>query len=186
MTSELKFKYFEGPKEEMDCLCEEQRKCTLCGRYGFCFHLMWTNWVELRLRGLDGRHVGCVECLKEGRFEFWPDTDTEYGNLPAEAFEEFARTPGIVGWGYRDWFTHCNDFMSYQGKWEPEDFYKNAPDGNGRALFMEMTDEGKNLWDEHLADGETKLKQWPVEYFVFKCLHCSKFKGYCHLIEYEF
>ena len=44
---------------------------------------------------------------------------------------------------------------------------------------MEMTEEGKNLWDEYLTGGETKLKQWHVDCFVFKCLHCGKFKNEC-------
>ena len=67
--------------------------------------------------------------------------------------------------------------MVYQGTWEPEDFYRHSPTGDGRSLFYEMTDEYQNLWDDSLPEGQTVLKQWHATYYVFKCRHCGKLRG---------
>jgi len=45
-----------------------------------------------------------------------------------------------VTWQQELWLTHCNDFMIYKGTWEPKDFIANRKSGNGKALFLEMTD----------------------------------------------
>ena len=177
MTNKLKFKYFEGPEEDMGGLCKVPVKCALCGRNDVCFELEFVDCPELDENQREGK-VGCVECLKEGRFGFLHGTDVGIDDFSTEVLAEFRRTPEIVTWQQEVWLTHCNDFMSYQGTWGPEDFYKNASSGNGRAVFMKMTDEYQNLWDDSLPEGETKLKQWHATYYVFKCLHCGKLKGY--------
>jgi uncharacterized protein CbrC (UPF0167 family) len=139
--------------------------------------------------------VGCFECLRRGRFGFWHDTDIglldENGlthvynhnqppppDFPASALVELRRTPQIVTWQQELWLTHCNDFMAYMGTWEPKDFYENAPAGDGRALFLEMTDEDyRHLWDESLLPGAKRLESWHATFYTFRCLHCGKLRG---------
>lgn len=88
------------------------------------------------------------------------------------------RTPQIATYQQEVWLTHCNDFMVYKGTWEPMEFYKNSPTGDGRDLFMEMTDADLNhLWDDSLEDGQKVLEQWFPTYYVFECMHCKKLRG---------
>jgi uncharacterized protein CbrC (UPF0167 family) len=68
--------------------------------------------------------------------------------IPQDLLKEMLRTPRIVTWNQELWLTHCNDFMIYKGTWEPKDFYSNSQNGNGRKLFLEMTNEDLlHLWD---------------------------------------
>lgn len=68
--------------------------------------------------------------------------------------------------------------MVYKGTWQPLEFYKNSPTGDGRDLFMEMTDKDlSHLWDESLDDGQTLLEQWYPTYYVFECRHCRRLRG---------
>jgi uncharacterized protein CbrC (UPF0167 family) len=187
----LTFNYFQGPLEDMAHLVKGEHECSLCGRIAACFELDFAICGEMGEK--EGR-LGCVECLNRGRFEFWHDTDiglldenglakvynhnrTPPPDFPESAKVELRRTPRIVTWQQELWLTHCNDFMAYQGTWEPKDFYRLSPTGDGRALFHEMTDEWQNLWDDSLPAGETKLKGWHATYYVFKCKHCGKLKG---------
>lgn len=91
---------------------------------------------------------------------------------------ELRRTPQIVTLQQELWLTHCNDFMTYKGTWEPSDFNKNSNSGNGKELFLEMTDSELNhLWDDSLEKGETELEEWYATYYVFECKHCGKLRG---------
>lgn len=139
--------------------------------------------------------TGCYSCLREGHFEFWHDT--EYGMLDenglskvynhnqdnppriaSDILTEMRRTPRLISWQQELWLTHCDDFMIYKGTWTPKDFYTNSSDGDGRALFMSMTNEELNhLWDESLPKGQTKLEEWYPTYYVFECSHCGKLRG---------
>lgn len=180
----------------MSSLCKELCECNLCGRRDVCFELDFADCPELDDSQKEGK-VGCLECLKEGRFLFRNDIENWRDDFAAEVLAELARTPEIATWQDGFWLTHCNDIMVYQGTWEPEDFYKNAPDGDGRALFMEMTDEGQCLWENALKcqfeldrclpkhdrfllkdKDKMRLRSWGATYYVFKCLHCGKLRGY--------
>jgi uncharacterized protein CbrC (UPF0167 family) len=139
--------------------------------------------------------VGCYSCLRSGRFEFWHDTEIglldENGlshvynhnkavpdGFPTAAMVELRRTPQVVTWQQELWLTHCNDFMQYIGTWEPKDFYANATNGDGRALFFEMTDDDyRHLWDASLTPGRSRLDSWYATYYTFHCLHCGKLRG---------
>lgn len=143
----------------------------------------------------DGK-IGCIDCLRKGEFEFWHDTEfglldengltkvysTHMDNPPkidTKKLIELRRTPQIVTWQQEHWLTHCGDFMIYKGTWEPKDFYKNSKTGDGKELFLEMTDkEISHLWDDSLPDNEKELKEWYPTYYVFKCKHCGKLRGY--------
>jgi uncharacterized protein CbrC (UPF0167 family) len=139
--------------------------------------------------------VGCFTCLRQGRFEFWHDTEiglldenglTHFYNhnkppppdFPETALVELRRTPQIVTWQQELWLTHCNDFMAYLRTWEPKDFYAHAPDSDGRSLFLQMTEGDYNhLWDSSLPKGADRLNSWHASYYAFRCLHCGKLRG---------
>lgn len=65
--------------------------------------------------------------------------------------------------------------MVYEGTWTPADFVDHAPDGDGRALFLTMTDELTHLWDDSVeSDTQT---EWYAAYYVFRCRRCSMRRG---------
>lgn len=191
---EMNFKYFKGPIEDMCDFITEKSVCSICEKIDFCFELDYTITNEFDENDKEGK-FGCYNCLREGRFEFWHDT--EFGmldedgltkvynhnqdNPPAIATEtltEMRRTPRILTWQQELWLTHCNHFVIYNGTWTPKDFNENSKDGDGRALFMDITDnELSHLWDESLLEGETKLEEWYATYYVFECSHCGKLRG---------
>ena len=188
------FRYFCGPQHEMSALVEGDASCSLCGQRSRCFRLEYTLCTSLTSDAKESA-IGCFECLRKGRFEFWHDTEIgvldEYGltheynhnqppppDFPPSALVELRRTPQIVTWQQELWLTHCNDFMAYTGAWEPKDFYANAPGGDGRALFLEMTDKVyRHLWDESLPPGAQRLESWHATFYAFRGLHCGKALG---------
>lgn len=190
----MDFKYFKGPLDEMSDLLDHKTVCSICGRTDHCFELEYTITQAFDEDKKEGK-VGCYSCLKEGRFEFWHDT--EYGMLDenglskvykhnsdspppvgSDRLSEMRRTPQFISWQQELWLCHCNDFMIYRGTWEPKDFYKNSEDGDGRALFMQMTDKELNhLWDDSLPENSTFLEEWYPTYYVFECGHCGKLRG---------
>jgi len=190
----MNFKYFKAPINEMSDLLDKQGQCSICGKTDFCFELDYTITNEFSDENKEGK-IGCYSCLREGKFEFWHDT--EYGMLDENGLQkvynhnqdnppaissgiltELRRTPRLLSWQQELWLTHCNDFMIYNGTWTPKDFYKNSKEGDGRGLFMSMTDKELNhLWDESLQEGQTKLEEWYPTYYVFECTHCGKLRG---------
>lgn len=175
----------------MASIAKGEKPCGICMRIGQCFEL---GSAIICCEEASEVGYGCAECLAAGKFEFWHDTEIgmldENGltkvykhnqqppeNFPNDALVALRRTPQIATWQQELWLTHCNDFMAYQGTWSPGDFYKNAPNGDGRALFLEMTDDGKSLWDDSMPEGKTILKEWHAAYYVFKCRHCGKLRG---------
>ena len=97
--------------------------------------------------------------------------------FPKASLAELRCTPRIVTWQQELWLTHCNDYMVYVGTWEPKDFYANASDGDGRSLFLRMTDVYNHLWDSSLPKGEERLVSWHATYYAFRCLHCGMLRG---------
>lgn len=188
------FRYFCGPRHDMGNLADGEAHCAFCGEIAPCFSLANAYCASVSDRDKASAH-GCFSCLQRGRFEFWHDTEIglldEAGlthvynhnrppppDFPSSSLVQLRRTPQIVTWQQELWLTHCNDFMAYQGTWEPRDFYANASDGDGRALFVEMTDgEYGHLWDESMPSGATRLESWYATYYVYCCLHCGKLRG---------
>lgn len=185
------FRYFCGPHTDMS-LAKGDGHCSLCGQRGPLFELEDAHCPSLAPDAKESA-LGCFECLQKGLFEFWHDTEiglldedglTHFYNdhnppppdFPASALVELRRTPQIVTWQQESWLTHCNDFMAYIGTWEPEDFYANAPSGDGRALFLEMTNNN-NLWDKSLQAEAERLENWYATFYAFRCLHCGKLRG---------
>ncbi len=186
--------YFKGPSEDMSDLVDIKTTCSICGKIDNCFELDYALTNEFNQNEKEGK-VGCYACLREGKFGFWHDT--EFGMLdenglskvynhnmdnppaiPQDLLKEMLRTPRIVTWNQELWLTHCNDFMIYKGTWEQKDFYSNSQNGNGRKLFLEMTNEDLlHLWDESLDEEQEKLVEWHATYYVFQCRHCNILRG---------
>ena len=190
----MQLKYFAGPITDMADLTGETRPCSFCGQRRPCFELSDAICPELPEDAGESM-IGCLDCLRAGRFEFRHGTEfgmlTEEGliderteepslskRLSEAALVELRRTPRIATNQDEIWLTHCNDFMAYQGTWNPSDFYGNAPDGDGKALFLEMTDHDQDLWDDSISDPSGRVTSWYATYYVFKCLHCGKLRGY--------
>ena len=192
----MDFIYFKGPIEDMAELLTDRNTCSICNKeHDYCFDLEFTITEKFSSEEREGK-IGCYDCLKKGEFEF--SHDTEFGMLDEngltkvynhnidnppkiddETLTELRRTPLIVTYQQGVWLTHCNDFMIYKGTWEPLDFYQNSASGEGKDLFMEMTDKDINfLWDESLQEGQTLLEEWYPTYYVFECRHCKKLRGY--------
>ena len=161
----MNFIYFKGPISDMSDLVEGRQCCSICSTvHDYCFDLEYSHTKSFSDEEKEGK-LGCYDCLRNGEFEFWHDT--EFGFLDEKGFTriythnmehppkldesvltELRRTPPIVTYQPHVWLTHCNDFMVYTGTWEPLDFYKSSATGDGRDLFMEMTDSVINhLWD---------------------------------------
>jgi uncharacterized protein CbrC (UPF0167 family) len=192
--SKTGFVYFEGPVSDMAGRVENAAVCTLCGRLGVCFDLGRTSSPALSDREKDAGH-GCVDCLHQGKFEFWHDT--EHGLLDQEGFrilykdhlpapsgfskavqQELRRTPRICTWQQERWLAHCEDFMVFIGTWEPEGFHRHARDHDGRALFMAMTaPDLQHLWDDSLPEKGGRVTSWHATYYAFRCRHCAVFRG---------
>lgn len=190
----MDFEYFAGPANEMSQRCDKACVCSLCGQIGVCFKLDCAICPELASDRREAS-VGCLSCLRQGRFEFWHDTEigvldahglrTEYKHnkpapkgFPPPRLVALRRTPQIVTWQQELWLVHCDDFMVYRGTWDPADFYANASDGDGRALFLRMTDSDlSHLWDESLREGASRLDRWYATYYVFRCRHCGTMRG---------
>jgi len=189
------FHYFLGPAKEMAGWSDQVVHCWYCGQEHAGFRLDDASCRDLTERERAGK-FGCMDCLRQGRFEFWHDTDIglldEEGlthvykhngpppdGFPVESLVGLRRTPQIVTWQQELWLTHCRDFMAYLGTWEPKDFVAHARDGNGRGLFLLMTrsDEERFLWDSCCDAGADVPTGWRATYYVFQCRHCGALAG---------
>lgn len=190
---DLVFEYFAGPPKDMYGLCKGDRECALCRRIGPCFELDCALVFDMPDGVAEGR-VGCSECLKTGRFIFGHGTDIgwldQHGltrryrsehpvppDFSQAALVTLTRTPQVDTTQEERWLTHCNDFMVYLGRWEPSDFCAHAKDGDGRALFLEMTELYPNLWDDAASHGQESWEDWGARYYAFRCRHCGAFRG---------
>ena len=103
-----------------------------------------------------------------------------------ESLKEICYTPDVCCFQDLSHPVHCNDFMRYIGRWEMEDFNKNAKDGNGKKLFKTMVDDEEfdHLWDWTLEEKSDYEGDWSENYlysnwaggacvYVFECLHCQ-------------
>ncbi|MFN3653616.1 MAG: CbrC family protein [Armatimonadota bacterium] len=208
----MAFVYFQASPEEMDDWIEDgPRRCDLCGRVGDCFVLDSASCSEIPEDRRENS-VGCYACLREGRFEFWhdteaglvdedglhdelrdgesapvypvdafgfildalPSTSTPKSGIPPEAIVELRRTPTWSSWQGSVWLCHCDDFMVYLGEWIAADFREQAADGDGRGLFLAMTDPDLALlWTPDEVEPE-----WTASYYAFRCRHCGTLRGY--------
>ncbi len=84
--------------------------------------------------------------------------------VSSEMLLDLVRTPSYVTWQGQHWFFHCKQPMVYIGPWEQADFDRHAPGGDGRALFLQITEDPfEDLWE---AGGE---KSDLMYIYVFRC-----------------
>src|SRR6185436_18554497 len=68
----MNFEYFQGPASDMSSLCKGEKACGICKRVSQCFEL---NRAIICSEEASEVSFGCWECLANGKFEFWHDTD---------------------------------------------------------------------------------------------------------------
>jgi hypothetical protein len=183
----LKLGFWDAPISCLNGLEYGKRQCELCNteQIIFTFNPDYESQVKLI----------CLECLKKNNGNFFHSTELGYVfNTPIDdslkdsnahdkvsesSFREMQLTTHYVTLQGEEWKCHCDDFMMYKGTWEAPDFTENSVNGNGKELFLSMTDEINNLWDDfELNDNETESTWSDVLYHVFECRHCKIKLGY--------
>ena len=93
--------------------------------------------------------------------------------VPTEMLLELVRTPAYATWQGEQWSFHCKQPMVYIGPWEQADFDHHAADGDGRALYMQITDAPfEDLWDE---GGEMSDLMYV---YVHRCPSCGTLRAH--------
>ncbi|OJJ16442.1 hypothetical protein BKI52_34720 [marine bacterium AO1-C] len=90
--------------------------------------------------------------------------------------DELKRTPPFRAWQGAIWLVHCNDFMTFVGTWEHEDFIKHSPDGKAQKFFEEICDNGDDLYESQF--GPQKSAHAECTFYAFECIHCKQYRGY--------
>ncbi len=86
--------------------------------------------------------------------------------VPQRYLLELLHTPGYSTWQGESWRFHCDQPMIYLGTWDPDEFQRQAPDGDGRALFDRLLPGEDALWDGRMHD--------VTAVYVFRCPQCSQ------------
>ena len=89
-----------------------------------------------------------------------------------EKVTELSFCPPVPWIQNNDWPVCCDDYMTYIGEWEREDFIKNSTNGDGLSLLKEL------LIDELKNNVESYEALWAdlgyeTAAFVFKCSKCG-------------
>ncbi len=95
--------------------------------------------------------------------------------IPNDAIEALRHTPPFRAWQGPTWLIHCNDFMTYIGTWDHEDFVRHSPDGDAEALYLAISDapvEYEEQW------GPNKSEYAECSFYAFRCRHCGALRGY--------
>jgi len=126
--------------------------------------ISWEQALEGVTNGLPG--------LNHPDFEMVPKEDDWVGaRLPQEFMFELLRTPSYSTWQGEKWLFCCKQPMVYVGSWDREDFTRNAPDGDGRALFERVVpDFEPEMWDGEFGDC--------TSYYVFRCSYCGRLRSH--------
>jgi uncharacterized protein CbrC (UPF0167 family) len=144
---------------------------------------------------------GCLDCLLKRKFSLWHSTgigDVVNGKSKLTPPPEFSQqalidicySPPIATYQSYYYLSHCKDFMTYIGRWEPDDFNNNAIDNDGRSLWISAVNDTRAdwLWDQTIKDMHEYGDEWPLyensnwaegaAVYVFKCRHCGKIECY--------
>ena len=186
------FKYFAAPRTEVFGYSDRER-CIDCRRVA--------PSTLLKRSPADRRaQFCCLDCLAAGRSRIEHETEIGYADaeglstfdltslemsaikpprgFPTQALEELSRTPDFQSHQGGVFLVHCNDFMRYLGRWEPEDFA--GPDGRPSRDAYLAADGDSALWDATAAESEPgeadEKSKWAhgAWCYVFDCLHCGK------------
>jgi uncharacterized protein len=132
----------------------------------------------------DYRDEFCPWCIADGSAaatfgaEF---TDAGFGmppDVPKAVIKELARrTPGYSAWQQERWMYHCDDACAFLGSVGRKELNR-LPAEAAAALAASLLSEG---WPEPDIDPciEKLDRDGPTTGYVFRCLHCGVYQGYC-------
>ncbi|RYE18854.1 MAG: hypothetical protein EOP45_13505 [Sphingobacteriaceae bacterium] len=85
----MDFVYFKGSNSDMNALLEGRNRCSICNNeHDYCFDLEYTITDKFVDEEKEGK-IGCYNCLRKGKFEFWHDT--EFGMLDENGLSKVYR-----------------------------------------------------------------------------------------------
>lgn len=159
---------------------EEIRVCLDCLRGGHAAvsHATDMGFLDPPL-ALQGMLMGISElppAAKEHGFEIrvletYSDGSQRMGvQVPQELLDDLMRTPRHPTLQDEHWTYHCGGWMVYLGKWEMQDFERQAP-GRAREWLIDCfddPDDGEMYWD--WLEGNIG---WSC---VFRCPRCGSYK----------
>jgi uncharacterized protein CbrC (UPF0167 family) len=151
--------------EDMLCICYE---CLRSGKAALTkdteFGMVsWEQAFEGVTHGVPGLDQADIELVPQG--DGWVGV-----RLPEEHLFELLRTPSYVTWQGECWLFCCKEPMIYLGSWGQDEFKNHAPDGNGKALFDEIVEDGNlALWEGKLHDA--------ASIYVFRCHKCNRLRA---------
>ena len=130
----------------------------------------WEHAVKGETHGAPDLHTTDFELIPEH-----PDHPEAWSaaRVPSEMLLELVRTPAYVTWQGERWLFHCKQPMVYIGPWQQADFDRHSPDGDGRALYMQITEDPfEDLWEE---GGEMSSLMYV---YVFRCPACNALRAH--------
>lgn len=143
--------------------------CLRAGRGALAKHtelgmVSWEEAFEGVTQGAPGLSHPDFEMVAKG--EGWAGA-----RLPREVMAELLRTPSYPTRQGERWLFCCKRPMVYVGTWGRGEFARNAPDGDGRALFARIVPEcWPGMWEDHCGDR--------TSHYVFKCRRCGGLRSH--------
>ena len=92
--------------------------------------------------------------------------------------QDLMSTPPFSAYQGAVWLTHCNDFMTFIGNWEHNDFVAKSPDGNAQNYFDEILDNynGDDFYEKQFSPTKSEYAQ--SIFYAFECSTCKIHRGY--------
>ena len=166
-----------GERTAVDA-ADECGDCHLCGH----MNALADIWPNVDGRRRDGRLLTCYRCLREDRAAYVHDTERgaffwdDPENTPGSDHAELVHTPGFLAWQEPTWLFHCDRLMTFLGTWQREHFDRHAPDGDGRAWFLDIVDDAlAELWPDAI---EAPPDAGGPGVYMFRCRQCGTRRGY--------
>lgn len=142
-------------------------KCQCCGKQTEYYRGMYAE-----------KDIDCVcpDCIANGaaakKFDGEFIQNAEPLEDGADKIDElFHRTPGFNSWQGEMWLAHCNDFCAFigeVGKKELENM------GIAEEVFADYSERN----EFNIADVREYLGNGSMAGYLFRCLHCGKYRLY--------
>jgi uncharacterized protein CbrC (UPF0167 family) len=99
-------------------------------------------------------------------------------SMEVSKIKDLMHTPPFRAWQGATWLIHCNDFMTYIGTWNHDDFIQKSSDGNAKDYFDRIVDNwnGDDFYDKQF--GPDKSDHAESIFYAFECQHCKTYRGY--------
>jgi uncharacterized protein CbrC (UPF0167 family) len=109
-----------------------------------------------------------------GQFMFVPSANEDQwiaARVPSGLLLELVRTPDYLTLQSESWLFCCKQPMVYLGPWVQRDFDRHAPDGEGRAFFMQIVEWAHDdLWGDQMDQA--------IWVYAFRCRECGRFRAH--------